>query len=124
LIIRHAAALALAGWYLMIPPSVAKDSWICGNSISAVFARDNFGWGKGCDLMALTADYNVPLSTWQQMGEPFERLADCEQARDQVLNQYTRDEQNYYKSNDPKQRPTTQYGFATCVASDDPRLKR
>jgi hypothetical protein len=114
--LRHAAGLALVGWYLMIPPSVAKDSWICGDSISAVFARNEFGWGKGCDVMALTADYDAPLSIWQQSGEPFERLAECEQARDQVRNQYLRDEHDYHKSNDhdPKQRPATQLGFATA----------
>lgn len=73
--------------------------------------------------MARTADYDAPLAKWRQSGDPFERLAQCQQAREQVLDQALRDEQEYHRRQDPKQRPSTQFGFATCVASDDPRLK-
>jgi hypothetical protein len=101
---RHAAALALVGWYLMYPPSQADTSWICGRSPSAEFARNGLGWGKSCQELARLLDSGAPLSQWLQAGEPFETLSECEEVRDKRL-----------------QEPGMT--FARCIASDDPRLK-
>ncbi len=49
---RHAAALALVGWYLMVPPT----------SSSRVLA-------------------DAPIAAWQIL-EPFETLADCQHRKD------------------------------------------
>ena len=56
---RHAAALALAGWVLLLPPLVLPDS----------------------DLHPepLDVDRKAPLSDWLQE-ESFERAEDCENA--------------------------------------------
>src|SRR5260221_9838427 len=74
---RRAAALALVGWYLMVPPSLADTSWICGNSFGAVLARDQFGWGGDCRIMAHTVDLDAPLRNWTET-QPFETLAECQ----------------------------------------------
>ncbi|HEY9158671.1 hypothetical protein [Candidatus Binatus sp.] len=103
---RHAAALALVGWYLMIPPSLA-DTWVCRQSVSAELARGWFGWGKDCETMARAFVPDAPLSQWHQ-GAPFETLAECEADR-QTLHKYS-------ESGTPSFN-------AECFAADDPRLE-
>jgi hypothetical protein len=65
------AALALAGWYLMIPPS-ARD---LDNS-----CKPNGPMGaeemKRCDELELEVAIDAPLSKWEQVSE-FETLAAC-----------------------------------------------
>ena len=41
--LRHAAALALVGWYLMVPPSMSEMDWTCGDSLSAHAYHKLFG---------------------------------------------------------------------------------
>jgi len=41
--VRHAAALALVGWYLMVPPSMSEMDWTCGASLSASAYHKLFG---------------------------------------------------------------------------------
>jgi hypothetical protein len=41
--LRHITALALVGWYLMMPPSVREDSWFCSGGLLAMVSHDLFG---------------------------------------------------------------------------------
>ena len=100
--LRHAAALALVGWYLMVPPY-----------------NDNF-----------VIDSRAPLSQWQVF-MPYDDAATCEavltdrvRVATTVLNHPERYTHDY--------RPGTadrfitqqrQFEFAQCIASDDPRRK-
>jgi hypothetical protein len=106
--VPHAAALALAGWYLIVPPSLAETGWVCGNSASAVLSREWFGWGKGCHILDRTVDLDAPLSEWHE-ANPFETLAGCQSALAEG------------------QRVSSDWAepihSALCIASDDPRLK-
>ena len=102
--LRHAAALALVGWYLMVPPNQA--GWACGQSFAAVLSHQLFGTGddKLCAHYSSLPDLDAPLSQWHQAGEPFETLSECEEVRDKRLKE-----------------PGMM--LAKCIASDDPRLK-
>ena len=54
---RHAAALALVGWYLMMAPTSRNPQ------------TDSF-----------TVDLNAPLSAWQMVSSSYYSAADCELA--------------------------------------------
>ena len=73
---RHAAALALAGWYLMVPPSMSETNWVCSASLVASVSHELFGTGneKVCAEQAKIADMNAPLSEWHE-ASPFETLS-------------------------------------------------
>jgi hypothetical protein len=111
---RHAAVLALAGWYLILPNSLLDGS----------------------------PDTNAPLSAWTQSGI-FDRAADCDRASLKLIQrskqQLTRFEKQIDSS--PKNGPQTteaaaalhaKYSdieaaamkalFSQCVSSHDPRL--
>jgi hypothetical protein len=92
--LRHAAALALVGWYLMIPPAVVEH----GNH--RIYTKA------------------APLSRWS-LFQSFDTAKDCQKAatalRQGVVSAL---------SANPKQpldnlRPM----YAICIATDDPRLK-
>jgi hypothetical protein len=80
---RHTAALALVGWYLMLPPSVREDSWFYSGGLLAAVSHDLFGTGdqKVCEQWAKIADLTAPLSKWHEMAS-FDTLDSCEEARD------------------------------------------
>ncbi len=64
--LRHAAALALVGWYLIIPPldhswSLSLRHWINPSRVPIVD----------------TCDPSAPISQWEDFGE-YEKLADCQ----------------------------------------------
>jgi hypothetical protein len=104
---RHAAALALVGWYLMVPPY-----------------NDN-------DLKPQTG---VPLYEWEPTGapaqtgdeqdEPFLTLVECE-ARKAALKQSHLDEAKKHSGALGKMflRLSESVGEGRCIRSDDPRLK-
>ncbi len=66
---RHAAALALVGWYLMMPPPQNVSSGGCGNGSDA-----------GC--LSYFIDPNTPLRKWQRVPDTpeFEYKTDCQHA--------------------------------------------
>jgi hypothetical protein len=73
----HAVALALVGWYLMVPPSKGDLNQSCRQSLAgsddisaAQFRRCNPLWRQLAD--------DAPLSKWRQAGE-FEKLSDCQE---------------------------------------------
>ena len=114
-LLRHTAALALVGWYLIVPNPLLDGS----------------------------PDTNAPLSAWTQSGL-FDRAADCEQANRQLIQrakqQLSRFERQVNSS--PKDPPLTADEVAAlstrynnikagamralssqCVSSRDPRLR-
>jgi len=114
-ILRHTAALALAGWYLILPNPLLDGS----------------------------PDTNAPLSAWSQSGI-FDRAADCEQANLKLIQRARQQLSRFEKQIDssPKNSgPTTEAAaalstkyndikagamralFSQCVSSDDPRLR-
>ena len=103
--LRHAALLALAGWYLMLAPSMG-EGFFCGTSYLAYLSHRVFGTGdlKTCKWASRIADDNAPMSAWH-VASPYESLEACQKARDESVL-------------DP-QRPWP----AQCVATDDPFLK-
>jgi hypothetical protein len=107
--LRHAAALALVGWYLMVPPSKREMNWLCGASLTASVSHELFGTGdeKEYAEWAKMVDTNARLSEWHEMS-PFETLKACEEARGRFMAL-------------PAYLPEH---AAQCVASDDPRLAK
>ena len=107
--LRRAAALALVGWYLMVPPSMRETNWLCGASLTASVSHELFGTGdeKECAEWAKMANTNAPLSEWHETS-PFETLNACEEARGRFM----------------ALPPSLPEHAAQCVASDDPRLAR
>jgi hypothetical protein len=98
---RHAAALALVGWYLMVPPTMGETRWICGKDSSiAALARQWLDWGEGCSTYNQVAAPGAPLSQWHRVNR-FDTVAECERGRLQL----------------------SRGKWAQCIASDDPRLK-
>ena len=100
--LRHAAALALVGWYLMIPPEVYP-----GPNSSRVLMPPPFD------------------RTWR-VKATFNSANDCEVAREK----HETDVALALKSAIPKRyeaRPTLSSPIddgALCIATDDPRLKK
>jgi hypothetical protein len=103
---RHAAALALVGWYLMTPP---------------VYRVNEKGQAdpKG-DYGVIVKD---PLSKWG-LGDPFDTAAECATARRIRM-------AKAYRLLPPPTKDPVKFGDAekianwliACVATDDPRLK-
>jgi hypothetical protein len=94
--LRHAAALALVGWYLLAPPMTGEP-------------------GKG----KVHAFLDTPISQWTQYGG-FDSAAECSNARvDQLAKlEPAKDEADH----DAKVIWSAISRFV-CIASDDPRLK-
>ncbi len=90
---HHAAALALVGWYLMIPP------WS--------------GPGR--------FDDKAPMRDWRQVGT-YDSASECERDRNETADALLKNkdkgpdpETNNYNG--------TLYSSGRCVSTDDPRLK-
>jgi hypothetical protein len=112
--LRHAAALAMMGWYLILPP-MPMDS-VTGIGPTAP---------------------DAPLSKWTII-ESFDTAGDCEQRKTShekdIMNELLKfNEEGHWSINpsgyrDPKYaKPVAilMRGMrAVCIASDDPRLKQ
>ena len=97
---RHAAALALVGWYLMTPPG------------------PDTGQGKLVDI-------NAALSKWT-IGHVYDKAADCESQKIRARNEGY--DLALKMLQDKNQNPVwgaRSQGLihAECIATDDPRLK-
>jgi hypothetical protein len=103
---RHAAALALVGWYLMAPP----------------IAHDSQGHATGKVLNWL------PLSSWEQISS-FDTAKACEDYQsNQVMTTASAVTAAKKRAQTTQQLRNIdadwgQTDLAKCVASDDPRLK-
>jgi hypothetical protein len=93
--LRHAAALALVGWYLIVPRY---------------------------DLDGLVLDH-APLSTWKIYNQ-YDSSAQCEEIRQQIWRaaQDAIDEHEKRADTEGLSQATVALS-ARCIAADDPRLK-
>jgi hypothetical protein len=91
---RHAAALALVGWYLMIPPSE--------------------------DVASDLATGLEPLRFWFRVGS-FDSANACEQGRQMMVDKFIADLQSDPSKREAVHGFDAFY-YSECVASDDPRL--
>ena len=84
--LRHAAALALVGWYLMVPPSMSEMDWTCGDSLSAHAYHKLFGTAdeKECAKFAEIEAPNAPISKWHE-ASPLRPLALVKKGRKDSL---------------------------------------
>ena len=94
--LRHAAALALVRWYLMIPRY---------------------------DLTGLVLD-KAPLSMWKIYNE-YDSSAQCEEIREEMSRTAQKfiDEQEQRAETEDGLSQATVMLSARCIAKDDPRLK-
>jgi hypothetical protein len=92
--LRHAAALALVGWYLLFPPF---SRWLHYQGVS--------GYQDG------------ELRDWQKLAT-FNTGQDCERAKDQLREKYDKDQKEPVLN-----RTQYNLRLAQCVQTDDPRLK-
>jgi len=112
--LRHAAALALVGWYLMVPPVSAPSGT------------------EGARLMT-----EAPVSRWYNHGS-FDSAKQCEEAQRSLAVGILKDITDFTKHEGcPDDRPLGKcagtgpmfetYGAvyaAQCIATDDPRLAK
>ncbi|MFZ0890081.1 MAG: hypothetical protein WA005_16675 [Candidatus Binataceae bacterium] len=108
--LRHAAALALVGWYLMTPPTVPFPGQV---GIRAETLMKSGRWWT---------DVNAPLSHWQ-IAESFDSAEDCEDMKSKMVRDFTRHEGADHPSSSYKAAYRVAESQAQCIASDDPRLK-
>ena len=110
--LRHAAALALVGWYLMMPPFVPSPPQ---------------GQGRMLDLKA-------PLGQWYITGS-YDGAAECAAAlsvQHKKTDKAFKEAEDTLARNAPKDREFREFVISTaqaqdrasaCIATDDPRLK-
>jgi hypothetical protein len=100
---RHAAALALVGWYLTVPPVV-------------------------CEKGRCTTQLDAPFSQWHRSKKSVDSESACEQARPKVRAAVDKAIQDVSARPEyDKALAAAEYDKALaaglCVSSDDPRLK-
>jgi hypothetical protein len=98
---RDAAALALVGWYLMVPLPPTKDNLMVPPT------KD-----------ANQIDPSVPLPKWVVL-RAFDTAAACNDAQDQLRYQVSRLNLQIPVASAASEAAE----FSQCIASDDPRLK-
>jgi len=96
---RPAVALALVGWYLMVP-----------------VPQSTFGTQQG------KIKPDLPLSQWA-IGRSFEKAADCEAFREQALLQSWRDESSIHWLPELTLK-TRALAHGVCISTLDPRLAK
>jgi hypothetical protein len=96
--LRHAAALALVGWYLMTPPIIAEN-----------------GVAK--------ADPTAPLSQWTHGGRIFHSKGNCETQRKYLDAESHKTPTEPIGSLQAMNRGLETLTNTLCIRSDDPRLK-
>jgi len=122
---RHTAALALVGWFLMMPMIMDKEPVeICPpDSVGAKTPA------SGCEQQRYIynearVDPTAPLSKWS-MACYSESLRDCQAFLDKITN--ARSDRDLERGRSEKSigdAMDEKFGTsAQCVASDDPRLK-
>lgn len=92
---RHTAALTLMGWYLMMPPTLAKTSWTCSGGFEGRIADVWIGSAKrmdDCVKWSKIADFgnDTPFSQWSRIGA-FDTYEQCEAQRGNYLAQERND---------------------------------
>jgi len=138
--LRHAAALTLIGWYLMVPPTQeALDSSCSGNPTFSVsgFLLSLFGREteeqhlNRCDHEGVLFVPEASLSKWNQGGE-FETLAECRTEQQKPFTEQEKALAGFTSSFTAKSGISKEdlirsgeqgIALSKCIASDDPRLK-
>jgi hypothetical protein len=103
---RHAAALALVGWYLMMPPPAPRHE--------SALERSEAYEGKFKVLIG------APMSLWS-IFDSFDNVADFHMVRDGLIARSQRDIDAFLSKVSIADQ--MKY-FAQCIASDDPRLAK
>jgi hypothetical protein len=93
---RHAAALALVGWYLMLPPLHSAELKPLPD--------------KSYLLDWKTPNRPPPLATWEIVGS-YDSARECAEAMSTIR-----------RGSSSPPLPL-EWGMALCIATDDPRLK-
>jgi hypothetical protein len=103
---RDAAALALVGWYLLIPP-VFSPMWSNPRSSN---------------------DLTAPLNRWDILGRPFNSEESCSKEKQRLRSEAPK--RLEFAREHPDQDPNSNivavaqaWQLAECIATDDPRLK-
>jgi len=99
-LVRHAAALALVGWYLMIPP-LAQHT--------------------------LKSQTDLPISQWEQR-QAFDSAQECETSKAALIRTYEDNATKNERTNDDRMKNLDERLIehavdGLCIATDDPRLK-
>jgi hypothetical protein len=112
---RHAAALALVGWYLMVPPA---SDW---RRLYHFVIEPPWGYFTHGEPF-----YPAPSWKWEKLGE-FYSQANCESTRAFIVRHDGKVERRQLPPNaslasipNAKQYQANE---ASCIATDDPRLK-
>jgi len=95
--LRHAAALALVGWYLMVPSLVGDP---------------------------FRVDADAPISRWE-IDSSYDSASDCEAALSRAIREkgLTYSESRRAVKAGSTAMLHLPFGMAKCIATDDPRLK-
>jgi hypothetical protein len=105
---RHAAAIALVGWYLMVPPTFVYP--IRGNVLDP--------------NSRVVVNLNAPLAWWFNWGE-YDSRSVCETRRVKMIQQDAKLEKNLtMKPPNEIEGIAEMDQHALCVATDDPRLTK
>ena len=106
---RHAAVLALVGWYVMLPPIPAPDLW---QTLT-----------HQCPGDSCCPDGEQPLSEWK-IQEVFDTAKQCKEALETAR---AKNLSGVSEVRGPCSGTTPglhRWTYAQCVASDDPRLAK
>jgi len=95
----HAAALALVGWYLMVPPQLVSSGHETVN-----------------------VDANVPLSRWTTW-QAFDTATECESQLETLKGAALQRAQTGRSRGFLQKLLDNQFFHGQCIATDDPRLK-
>lgn len=105
--LRHAAAIALSGWYLLVPPGSCKPEWVsqgkptpCAAPLSEWIVTLSFSSRDKCDT-----ERKADISYGNQ------EMANANDSGDKVLVDSTR--KIYWRALTER-----------CISTDDPRLAR
>jgi hypothetical protein len=115
---RHAAALVLVGWYLMMPP------WRPALDVNAPLS----GWvpfQEGFMGVCASSDYRKRIPP---MGAEYKDLPDCEASQTKLKYAVTHRSQNWRVTSEDRLHPSEKHfeimvGHSLCIADDDARLK-
>jgi hypothetical protein len=108
---RHAAALVLVGWYLMVPPLIHVPK-----ADNPAFRWTLGGWRYG-GVPETTQPY---FAEWRIVGT-YDTAGECQDARSRLVLTAPQD-----LMDDPKDHAALLASvakLAECIATDDPRLK-
>jgi hypothetical protein len=110
--LRHAAALALVGWYLMFPH--LRDADEAATRLKTFESLSKKVQPNGRPPASVFFNLDAPLGQWSIAGS-FDTAASCEKTRGQFV----------YEALKHRSSPIDEadYMSGQCIATDDPRLK-